>query len=121
MGLTRDEIRASRQDRKPVRLEVPEWGGDVFVRVMSAKESLELTDIKDQNQMIFAVLIAGLVTEDGERLFTTEDAAWLEEEPFHVVLRVFTEVARVSGLPVGNAEEAVQVFEPTPDASTPTA
>ena len=118
--LDREQILASRSDRKPVRLEVPEWGGDVFVRLMSARESLELTDRPNQSDMIFEVLIATLVTEDGTQLFRSEDRAWLEEEPFQVILRVFTAAARANGIPVGNAEEAMEVFTPAPDASSST-
>ena len=118
--LSREEILASRQDRKPVRHEVPEWGGDVFIRLMSARESLELTDTQDQNRMIFELLLNTLVDESGDPLFTEDDRKFLEEEPFTLILRLFTAAARVNGIPVGNTEEAVQAFTPTPDASSST-
>lgn len=120
MTLSRDQILASRSDRKPIRLEVPEWGGDVFIRLMSSRESLELTEIENQTDMIYEVLLAALVDENSERLFQAEDRKFLEEEPFKLILDVFIAVSRANGIPVGNLEEAMEVFEPAPDASSST-
>jgi hypothetical protein len=125
--LNREQIRAARRARKPVRLEVPEWDGAVYTRPLTADESLEQTIIPDQNDKIYTVIMETLEEdEDGTPLFPAgdqrdEDRKFLGSEPFKLVLEIFMACCRVNGLPVGNLEEAMQAFTPTPDASSTTA
>lgn len=121
MTLTREQILASRKDRKPVRLEVPEWGGDVFVRVLSARDQMDLADGKSDRDMPVLVLLHCLVNEEGERLLGDADFDALAEEDFPVIMRVFTFVAKLNGLSTGELEAAMENFAPTPDASSSSA
>lgn len=120
MGLTRDQILAAPKDRKPVRIEVPEWGGDVFVRRLSAAQALDLTDHQSQRDLVFEVILQTICDEDGALMFSADDRTFLEGEPFKPMLDLFTDAARINGLPVGKLEEAMEDFEPAPDASSPT-
>lgn len=118
MGLTREHILAARKDRKPHRYEVPEWGGDVFIRVLSAQDQMQLSEGADEKQMPVRVLLHTLVTEEGERLFTDEDFAELAGEDFPIILRVFSEAAKLNGLSTTELDEAMEGFVPAPDESS---
>jgi len=114
MALTREQILTSRKDRKPVPLEVPEWGGDVFVRVLSAADQMELSDGVEPKEMAIKVILHCLVSEDGERIFGDDDADELAKEDFPVIMRVFGFVAKQNGLSTKELEEAMENFAPAP-------
>lgn len=109
MALTRDQILSARRGRKPTALEVPEWGGTVYIRVLSAEDQLAIAD-SDGGVTPVKVLVACLVDENGERLFSGEDATELGKEDFPVILRVFAEVARLNGLSSKELDEAMESF-----------
>jgi hypothetical protein len=115
MTLTREQILASRRDRKPVLLEVPEWGGDVYVRVMSAADQAELSEGVKPAELPIRVILHCLVDEAGERILTDEDAEALAKEDFPVILRVFAFVAKLNGLSTKELEEAMANFVPAQD------
>jgi hypothetical protein len=115
--LTREQILASRGDRKPIRLEVPEWGGDVFVRVLSAADQMVLSDGVEPNEMALKVIVHCLVTEAGDRIFGDDDVQELAKEDFPVIMRVFGFVAKQNGLSTKELEEAMENFGPSPNGS----
>lgn len=117
MSLTREQILASRGDRKPVPFDVPEWGGTVYIKVMSVRDQVELTDGKKPTDVPLLVVLQSVVDENGQRLFLDDDVEWLADEAFPVVLRVFTFAAKLNGLSTAELEEAVASFSPSPDES----
>lgn len=119
MALTRDQILAARRNRKPHRFEVPEWGGDVFIRVLSAEDQLAYDGV-EAKEVPGRVLIDSLCDENGERLFTDEDYAELIKEDFPVIMRVFAEAAHLNGLSTKELDEAMSAFEQAPDAARST-
>ncbi len=118
MGLTREQILAARRNRKPHRFEVPEWGGDVFIRVLSAEDQLALADNENPTEAPIRVLLCSLVSEDGERLFADEDFAELVQEDWPVIMRVFAEAAHLNGLSTKELDEAMEGFGNAPDAAS---
>lgn len=73
--LTRDAILGA-EDLPRERVEVPEWGGDVFVRVLTAAEYGEITKGADEADPMSAagrMMVRALVDEAGERLFADDD------------------------------------------------
>src|SRR6266540_1372540 len=112
MALTREQILAARSRRKPIPLEVPEWGGTVYIKILSAGDQVALSSNghKDVEIPIFLVA-ATLVSEDGERLFTDEDVPLLLEEEFPIIMRVYREAARHNGISTEELDEAMQSFE----------
>ena len=114
MNLTREQILAARSQRKPIPLEVPEWGGTVYIKILSAGDQVALfsNGHKDVEIPIFLVA-ATLVSEDGERLFTDEDVPLLLEEEFPIIMRVYREAARHNGISTEELDEAMQSFETT--------
>jgi hypothetical protein len=121
MALTREQILAARRDRKPHRFAVPEWGGDVFIRVLSAEDQMLLADETDPKQTPIKVLLFSLVGEDGERLFADEDFTELVKEDWPVIMRVFQEAAHLNGLSTKELDEAMAGFAEAPDAQTSSA
>jgi hypothetical protein len=115
--LTREQILASRMNRKPVLLEVPEWGGDVYVRVMSAADQAILSDGVKPAELPIHVILHCLVDESGDRILTDEDAEALAKEDFPVIMRVFAFVAKLNGLSTKELEEAMENFGPSPNGS----
>lgn len=119
MGLTREQILAARRDRKPHRYEVPEWGGEVYIRVLSAEDQMHLADNEgDPARTPIRVLLYALVDDTGERLFTDADFDELAGEDFPVVMRVFSEVAKLNGLSTKELDEAMEGFAQAPDAAS---
>lgn len=118
MTLTREQILASRAERKPVPLEVPEWGGEVFVRVLSAKDQMELSEGIKPTEMPVKVIIHCLVDEAGEPIFADEDFETLAAEEFPIIMRIFAVVAKLNGLSTRELEEAVETFTSAPDESS---
>lgn len=121
MGLTREQILAARKDRKPHRYEVPEWGGDVFIRVLSAQDQMVLAEGNNANETPVKVLLYSLVDENGERLFTDDDFSELVQEDFPIIMRVFSESAKLNGLSTKELDEAMEGFTSAPDESTSSA
>lgn len=84
MSLTRDQI-LSANDRKVIAVDIPEWGGQVYVRSLNAREALkhdaELKALSEQQAETEAVLAAQLATylcdENGSLMFTKEQASGL--------------------------------------------
>lgn len=109
---TREEILAAARHGKPQPLDVPEWGGTVWLRVLSAKDQLALTEGIEQRDVPFRVLIGCVCDEDGNAIFEQGDEDALMEQPFPVIMRVFAEAAKLNGLSSRELEEAVSHFEP---------
>lgn len=92
-ALTRDQIFGV-NDRELVRVEVPEWGGHVFVRPLSGPEVIAYQAMlpdedKDWTKSKAALAAMVAVDEDGNRIFADADAKRLaEEKNFWVVNRI---------------------------------
>ena len=97
--LTREQILAS-QDLKKERVPVPEWGGDVFVRVMTGTErdAFEETIFKGGGSNIGTrarLAALTMIDEKGQRLFTDEDVQVLGEKSAPALDRVYTASIRL--------------------------
>jgi hypothetical protein len=106
---TREGVLARARERqsKPRPFDVPEWADDpIYIRVLSAKDQLALTDGIEAKDMMFKVLMACICNEDGTPFFEAEDETeFLPNEDAPIVMRVFTEAARVNGLSSAELEE----------------
>lgn len=107
----REQILASQADRKPVPLDVPEWGVTVWLKQMTVADQVALSEDVKPADMPVAVLLQCLVDDEGERIFTDDDAEALSRESFPIVLRVFAEAARLNGLSSKELDEAMSSFE----------
>jgi hypothetical protein len=119
--LTRDMIMAA-EDLPMARVDVPEWGGFVYVRTLTALERDEFEDkaIRRKNgrvQFDNRNLRARLVTlatcnERGERLFQDGDAEKLGHKSSAAVDRIFPVAKRLSWI----GEDAIDELEKNSEA-----
>ena len=122
--LTREQVLAA-QDRKPELVSVPEWGGELWVRGLSAKDRglYELWTVQasaskagiEQGEMtldhvaltrVRLISLCVIVDEsDTAPLFTEADVAALAEKDSAPVERLFDVAARLSGLSRKDADK----------------
>lgn len=105
MPLNREQILAA-NDTKIVKVPVPEWDGDVYVRSLKAGQRDELIGLTSK-ELFSKLLVLTMVDENGASLgFTAEDIPALEEKSMTAVVRVFREALTVNGMTGEAVEEA---------------
>jgi hypothetical protein len=117
VALTREEI-LGREDLPLEEVPVPEWGGAVWVRTISAAErdaweASTYGDGKGDVRERLANLRARLVclcacSANGDRLFTDADAGKLGGKSAAAVDRLFDVAQRLNGLGPRDVEELVK-------------
>lgn len=100
--LTRDAILAAK-DLKLAPVDVPEWGGRVYVRILTGleRDKLEKAIWDSRNKPIKVSLRARLVSlaacnDEGKRLFTDEDAVGLGQKSSAALDRVFAAAQKIN-------------------------
>ena len=99
-GLNRESILGS-DDLKSVEVEVPEWGGAVWVRTMTAtqRDAFEAQQIREPFRDVRARLAVATVCDShGELLFTEADIPALSRKSGKALDRVFAVATKLSGL-----------------------
>lgn len=112
--LTRDDILMA-QDLPTERVAVPEWGGEVIVRGLTAAErdafEQSIVETRGKNtrmnlKNIRAKLVAmTVVDEQGDRIFSDEDAELLGKKSAAALDRIFAVAQRLSGLRPEDVDE----------------
>lgn len=101
MVLTKDQILGA-VDFRFIEVEVPEWGGSVRLRGLSAAErdefEAQLGVSQDLTNMRARMVVNCLVDDEGNRLFKSSDAKALGEKNAGVITRLFDEVRGLSGM-----------------------
>jgi hypothetical protein len=103
----REQILASQADRKPVALDVPEWGVTVWLKQLTVADQIALSEGSKPEAVPVQVLIACLVDDEGKAIFTEADTEALSNEAAGVVVRVFGEAARLNGLTSAELDKAI--------------
>lgn len=109
--LTRDQI-LSAEDRARELVEVPEWGGSVYVSVMSgtARDAWEAALLKDGKpdleHMRAKLAAATIVDELGACLFSPADVAALSSRSSVALDRIITVARRLNKLGIEGFEAA---------------
>jgi len=112
----RDRILDPANNRKPRRLtEVPEWGDDVYVRVLSAQDQADLVDAGPPKELPVRVLLHSLVDQDGNRLLSEDDFAALAKQDFPRIQRAFAAATQLNALTQEEVDEATESFGQAPD------
>jgi len=108
--LTRSQILEANDFPEAVRVPVPEWGGDVLIRSMSAsdrdmyEQDLVAARVGDKSSgmkitNVRARLLAFvIVDEEGNLLFSEEDIQALGKKSIVAVDRVFAEAQKMNAL-----------------------
>ena len=109
------------------RVDVPEWGGFVFVKGMSGTErdTFEASIVESRGKSpkvnmanIRAKLAAvSICDEDGKKLFTSKDVAALGKKSANALSRVFDVAQRLSGITEDDIEELSDEMENPSDGS----
>lgn len=105
--LSRDEVLAA-QDFQTEEVEVPEWGGVVLVRELSAsdfdavgfpmvKEDGKL-DARGARGMGVKIVSLSIIDEEGKRLFTPKDVRALGARAIAPIRRITAVVMDLSGM-----------------------
>ena len=100
--LSREEILAI-EDRVTEEVDVPQWGGKVFVRSLDGPEAAELFRLTEKSpsgadrSFMVALVICATVDAEGRRLFTIQDAPTLARKNYAALQRVYAVAARLSG------------------------
>lgn len=112
MLLTRDQILGA-QDLKREQVDVPEWGGAVLVREMTAAERISFEqDVMMSGgvgqlppDVVGRVAAWCIIDEAGRRVFTDADIEALGGKSTDAILRVFKAIMRLSAFAPEDAEE----------------
>lgn len=103
------------KDLKHEDVPVPEWGGSVRVRVMTGAERDEFRNAIASDEghapigkVSAALLVATCIDEAGERLFSVEDMAALQEKSAASLDGLATVAMRLNGLGGSAVQDAVK-------------
>lgn len=129
-ALTRDGVKAA-EDLKRERLDVPEWGGYLFVRTMTAGErerwenkqfTAKGKDVQvNLKNITTSLAIEVCVDESGQKLFTADDVEMLNGKSCVVLQRIFDKAREVNRIGKQDVEEMVKNSETTPADDSPSA
>lgn len=128
MYLTRADILGA-DDRPTKDVEVPEWGGTVKVRALSGAErdAWEASIVQlgpggsqrvDLENMRARLVALSCVDEEGNRIFTEEDAVLLGQKSAAALERVWVEAQSLSGLTDADIEELAEGFAAGPSGAS---
>lgn len=121
--LGREEILGAR-DLRTELVEVPEWGGAVRIRTLTAAErdSYEQAlmrrrggrlEVEMRGARVRLVALC-VVDEQGQRLFSDQDIEALEGRSAAAIDRIFTAALKLNGMAEGAIEEALGNSESAP-------
>lgn len=112
------------QDLPVEELEVPEWGGWVRVKTLTAAERDAFEndiiqrngrDVRTNARNIRAKLVAAtLVDEEGRPVFTLADVEALGQKSAKALDRVFSVASVLAGMREQDVQELAENFVPTP-------
>lgn len=105
MSLTLDQIKNAKPQLKEI--DVPEWGGSVFIRPLTLEEQALLGDKNSEReegqlsimQNIIAPLIQCSITdENGKLLFGKDDIGEIMKSPASAIVRLQKEIFDFNGM-----------------------
>lgn len=102
MALSRDAILAA-DDIKTEEVQVPEWGGTVFIKGMTGEERDEFEALNQRNgepnflNLRARLLVRVIVNETGTRIFTDQDAVALGKKSSGALNRLWDVVGELNG------------------------
>ena len=117
MALTREQIVKAEDMPKPQKVQVPEWNGDVYVRMLNVGERGEWEDMcfgEDGKPKLktrpFSIetVVCMVCDETGVPLFEADDAKVVALKHPDVVERIALEAMRFNGLDLKSAEETAK-------------
>ncbi len=112
MLLTADGILAAQDTDAPVKVKIPEWGGDAYLRVMGGAERDQWELIaeagikkKTHANIRASLLVATLCDKDGKRLFGNGQSDALGKKSSIVIDRLFDVAQKLNKLKESDIDE----------------
>ena len=111
MSLTRDDILAI-SDVVIEKLEMQDWGGDVYIKTISGADYVALQALKpgqgddEDPDSLEKVIVIGTCDEKGTCLFNNDDIPALKNKAFKNLERLSMKILELNGLSTQQAEEA---------------
>lgn len=106
--LTKEQILGA-DDSEKMKLNVPEWGGDVFIRVMSGKERDRLEGTFQgkisYNNVRARIATLVLCDEEGKLLFSLDDIEALGKKSCAVLDMIFEKAMKLNRITKEDVEE----------------
>lgn len=104
-----------------VPIDVPEWGQKVYIRGLSARESVGLTERAGTNaEAAVHMLLVSIVDENGDRVLADDDLDLLMDQPVGVIMPLALECAKLNGLTNEEMQAAIASFGKTPGEGSST-
>lgn len=126
--LTRDAI-LNAPDIQTETVSVPEWGGEVIVRGLTAleRDRFDIAIINQDGKQIKMNLLNAraklvaltVVDETGKQIFKDEDVAALSQKSAAAVDRIYSVAQRLSGISDKDVEELEKNLETTQSEGSP--
>lgn len=87
-------------DLKLVEIRVPEWGGSILVKPLTAAEALDFFEgsKNDKNDSMVRLVAMSVVDQNGTALFSTNDLPKLRKKGLKAITRLQDELLRLNGL-----------------------
>jgi len=113
MLLTKEQIFAA-QDLQSIDIDIPEWGGSVKVRAMSAIDRInfekEQKDLQP-SEMVLKLVLLTCIDDAGDRLFENDDLEQLQLKSPNAILKIFNESIKLNVLNDKKIEEQAENFQ----------
>jgi len=130
MSLSRDDI-LKVQDIQIEEVDVPEWGGSVFVKGMTGTErdlfENSIVETKGKSSRVnmrnirAKLVVQSACDADGNLLFSQKDVEVLGKKSAAALQRVFDVASRLSGISDKDVEELAEGLENDPFGGSPSA
>jgi len=114
--LSRDDI-LNANDAKLEEIHIPEWNGNVYIRVMRAgeRDKFEAECLNTTGKTNFRAKLAALCVcdKDGDRIFTDADIAALTNKSAAALDRIFRHAIHINQMTSDDIEELEQGLKKT--------
>jgi hypothetical protein len=111
---------------KPVRVEVPELGGALYMKELSVEQRLALTELSDsagkeeQFRILVGLLPLVVSDEDGNALLTSDDVAQLIQSRNDAIQSLIHHAMALNGMTTKSVEDIQGNSEPGPSCDEST-
>lgn len=119
-ALSADQILSAR-DFETSEVEVPEWGGIVLVRTLSEGDYMDWIRASREKQVDASIdlFVRAVCDEEGDLLFTHDDAEALQGRSIKAMNRVVEGAMNINGLKIKDEEALVGKLR-SPESDSPT-
>jgi hypothetical protein len=127
-ALRKGDIFATR-DLATQEIDVPEWGGVVYVRELAARQAIALEKIASPGgteavedrgrRMMDFMLVESVCDHEDKPIFTADDLPALHEKKSAVLMRLFNAALKINGLDKASAEASAKKSDGEIAAASP--